>query len=172
LWASYEDHFQAWKARADGHEAALLLTADDLIYLEDPSRLYGLPLPTLLLEMGFSVRFVLVASNEEAPSARQRMRDVLMASVEEGFAQNRVTLDDCLPLEVPDKLAGLPSSLVFTEYPPDTRILAAKKMSFHPRDFQMGCAGALATIVRLVRLAENRFFRTFPSPSNAGGVSP
>lgn len=170
LWGPLRKRFEAWKERASAHEAALVMTPEDLLYIEHPQRIYGLDLVALVLEMGFSLRILMVEKDDsgEGISALK----TLLGTRDDVVAQrSRVDLERCAPEDFSSRLTALPSDLVFTEYPPDSRVLDSGRMAFHPRDFEMGLTGALSTLIRLVRLAEGRFFKTFGDTAQGGSGS-
>ncbi len=166
-WAPHEATWLALRRRAAEHEVAIIVHPWEIDYLTAPETIYGLPLVSLLSEMGFRVRVVVIpGSGGDGPALVQSVLAGLGGEAE-GLSvvageQLEEPGDDAAASERLDAmLRALPSSLVFTELPPDQRILDAGRLSIHPRDFEPGFAGAVRTARRLVRLAESRFFACF-----------
>lgn len=165
LWEPYRLHWETWRERARAHEAAVVVRPQDLDCVLNPDRLFGLDLVEQLHEMGFSVRVVGV--DGAVAGGAVHVAKVLGEHFEAGLSSDPPLVVQTEPgaLDVVDMLGSLGSSIVFTEYPPDHRILDAGKMFFHPRDFEMGFAGALRAIAKLTRLAEGRFGRVLAGGS-------
>ena len=156
-WAPLAEAWERARRRAAEHAAAVIVASEDVEYLTQPRRLYGIDLVGLLREMGFRVRVVCTARrpSDRAADLAVSLRRSLEARrgpddglevVSCGGGSLRETL----------RAAG-DAALVFTEYPPDRRITGTGRLPFHPRDFEPGFEGALRTLVRLTRLAESRF---------------
>jgi hypothetical protein len=150
--------WEAWRARASRHTLGIYVRPDELPCLRQAARLHGLDLVRVLCEMGFHVDLLCGAGKESADAERS------CATLRSHFAD---LLASGVPLRIVpaatpgiEAFAGTSPSLLFSEYPSDHRILAAGHLSFGTSDFLPGFSGALRTIVRLVRLAEGRFYRT------------
>jgi hypothetical protein len=176
LWAPHGAAWQALRERAAGHEVAIIVNPWEVDYLTKPETIYGLSLVSLLSEMGFRVRVVVLpgaggdgpALVEALEAALGEEREGLTVQAEEPPEH---PCDDVAASERLDALLrALPSSLVFTELPPDQRVLDAGRLSVHPRHFEPGFAGAVRTARRLVRLAESRFFACFGGAPEQRGL--
>jgi hypothetical protein len=162
LWNRHRGEWDAWRRRAEGHEVAVVLRSEDVPNLAHPEQMYGIDLIGVLREMGFCIRVACLGSDDGRETATQAAREVeaLVAERWPGDGGVAVAAVDRAGAP-PDMLASLGSSLVFTEFPPDRRVHDSGRFDIHPRDFQMGLAGSVRTIRRLVRLAEGRFFKVF-----------
>ena len=158
LWSPFIETWNRLSDRASAHEAALVVDPVTVENLFNPYLFYGLPLAPLLREMGFRVRLFAL------PVSDKKDLDVFLPRLEDHF-EALLPGDGGLEIEALPEPERLPEilkqgefSLVFTEYPPDTRVVTAGKAPFHPRDFEMGFEGAVRSLRRLLRYAETRFF--------------
>jgi hypothetical protein len=153
-WEPYSATFEKWRRRAAEHTVAILLRPGEERYLMRPDSLYGIDLARVVHEMGFRLGIHYLGDENQG----RRLENHLVAEL---------LADPGVSFQAVGQVAGpvsgyidsIDASLVFTEFPPDQRILGAGKMSFQPRDLEMGFGGALRSIVRLTRLAESRFHR-------------
>ena len=160
LWEPWREEWERLRERARRHEIALIVDAQSVEALIAPARLYGIPLVDLLLEMGFSLRLVGVPlENADGREALDKLEQGLSRPLREEERIALQTVDD--PKALPETLRELPSALVFTEFPPDRRLLRAGKHGVSPRTFEPGFLGAVTSLRRLVRLAESAFHRAF-----------
>ncbi len=156
LWKPYEKEWQDLVRRASRHEVAILVRPEDVSMLLEPRLLYGIDLLNLLQEMGFRVLVI------ELPRHRgEKPTHEVAATLRRYLDESKAIADrldvKVVPADVPinEVLDNLNASLVFTEYPPDHRIMDAGKMCIDPTCFEMGLEGTLRSLTRLVRLAES-----------------
>ena len=161
LWSPYKSQWEKWTGRAQGHEAAIIVDPSTVGNLLKPEMHYGIPIVSLLLEFGFTVKILCLPLHFEDDA-------VLLAKRLENHFSSYPEANDRIDIQalkesgmLPEILPGIKATLVYTEHPPDMRIVKAGKMPFHPRLFEMGFAGAMRSLIRLVRLSENRFSGTF-----------
>jgi hypothetical protein len=171
-WEPFRTDWDRYRQRARDHRAALVVGPQDVRYLLEPELLYGIDLLGLLTDMGFGIH--LIATSGGLDQGAERVTQALQTRLEALDTEpGRGPTVETLALGEPltPVLRACPASLVFTEYPPDQRILTAGKAAIHPRTFELGLAGAVQSIARLVRLAEGRI-RSWTLPSQAAKVSP
>ena len=163
-WAPYGRAWESLRRRAAVHGAALVVRPSDAHYLGGTGSLYGLDPLALLREVGFRVHVACIPGPEGDPEETAKRLGALVAEAFPG--------DDGVVVQVPrwggsvvQVLRSLPISLAFSEFTPDRRILDAGLAAFHPRDFEMGFAGAVRTARRLVRLAEGGFATALAPPA-------
>ena len=162
-WVPHQETWDVLVDRAKGHTAAVIVRPRDVAYLVEPGSLYGMNLTALLEEMGFQVLIVLLREQGADSSADEAALGRLEEFVSGKDSNCRLLTREATPDgQVNVVIRSLDASLVFSEYPPDRRIVDAGKTFFHPRDFEMGFAGAVRTLRRLLRLAEAGFNRAFP----------
>lgn len=155
-FAPWRPIWRRFRSRAAQHAVTVVVGQGDEHNLISADALYGLDLVTVLREMGFGVELLCTPDDDgtEASSRAGALRRHFFHTLDGDPGVRVATLDPDEPLE--SRLAQLEASLVFTEFPPDNRVLRAGKLYLQPRDFEIGFGGAVRTIARLVRLAEGR----------------
>jgi len=100
---------------------------------------WGVPLAPVIEEMGFEVRVAAAGPGETAVPGVDRVRSA--AELAEWFRDSRI-------------------AAAYTEYACDARLVDAGLAPFGPDIFEMGFAGAVRTLDRLLRRCRMSFFRT------------
>jgi hypothetical protein len=153
LWEPHEAEFAGWRERARGLGACFFVRPADAPYLLDPNELHGIDLLRVMSEFAFRSTVVVLAGEEGEP-----VRGRLQALVDgDGLLREQVVVTREPVSRMREVLGALDVRLCFTEFPPDRRVLEARKMFFQPRDFQPGLSGAVRSLMKLVRLAQSGF---------------
>ena len=172
FWQPHEADWESFRLRALEHQVAILLRPQDLIHMLDPNELHGIDLVSLLQEMGFAVELMTI--DGRVPGGADLAAERLLAHLPSaGESNSGLSITSFAGVQDPARaLAESKAELVFSEYAPDHRILKSGKMFFHPRDFELGLAGAVRTIARLTRLAESGFLRAYDAAAAQGALRP
>ncbi|MBM4353303.1 MAG: hypothetical protein FJ109_05810 [Deltaproteobacteria bacterium] len=123
--------------------------------LADPSVNFALPLLALLAEMGFRIELLLYGKGGTVPSALEEAARGLAPGADitlRGFG----TED-----ELTEALALSQAQAFYSDFTQDQRLARAGKARFSSRVFEMGFAGAVRTLERLVSVCRLPFFRRY-----------
>lgn len=134
-----------------GTALAFVVDAEDLEILYDTTPLYAFSLIDVVLEMGFSVRFVTKGPLAHVDEARRRFVDAGLA--------DRVTFvpfEDAT--ELVQRLADPSVGAVFSDFTADPRAIAAGRTTFSEVDLEMGVEGFFRGGERLLRRCRLRPF--------------
>jgi len=156
--------WQAWREKARNHRIGVVFAHDDAAMLFQPERTYGVPVLAVLAEMGFSLHLlpvqpVLLAadSRQDEVALEQRVRQTCPELAQPGALE--VTRLTAPMLQTFLREADL--SLVLAPLADDVFVTGLGKQPFTLRALEMGFAGALRTIERLVQLAQSPFYSRF-----------
>ncbi len=154
IWKAQATEWEHLQSRAKSFRVLLVISPEDADFLLDPGSRYGLDLPAILLEMGFSLQILCLP--QERPSDALALRDRLAQTISVRVPNTANLCFDVLAdvSTLPEWLAKSDASLLFSEFPGDTRALQAGLLPLTPHHFEPGLAGARRTLRRLVRLAE------------------
>jgi hypothetical protein len=143
------------RGQAQEHRLGVAVSGEQLPLLADPARTFGVPVVAAILEAGFGLDLVVVmprAGLEPAASAAlgqlaasERCRVELVAS----------------PDELDAALTDLECQAILSSYTFDRRATRAGKAPFSMQDFELGVAGALATVERLLCACRAPLFRRY-----------
>ncbi|MCX5795630.1 MAG: hypothetical protein NTY77_09070 [Elusimicrobia bacterium] len=151
---TFQPEWDRLRQRAAAHRAGFVVGPGDAARLADPGLSGGVQVPALLAEMGFGLDFL--AFRESG-----RPDDPTLASLLAGLPEadrHRV-----VPFSGPDELlqsfrkGGL--AIVYSNVRNDRRLTRNGLAGFSLRDLEMGLAGALRSLRRLVERCELPFFR-------------
>ncbi|MFA5139170.1 MAG: nitrogenase component 1 [Elusimicrobiota bacterium] len=138
--------FSGLARRAARFRLAFIVSAEELPFLEDPSRTSGVPLLAVVAEMGF--RALICARKPADPGMKARLAR-LRAPVR--FFSSKEEL--CRLLAA--------AHAVYSDVNVDRRLSAFGKPAFSSASFEMGFEGALAAQKRLLRLCTWDFYDGF-----------
>ena len=131
-----------------GHHAAR--------YLCDPPRTFGVPLLSMLEEMGFPLEILL---RHQDPAADALEIERIRAHLKDP-SRHRLTMYDG-PLDLEQKMRNSPAGVFFSEHSFDWRLSRAGKARFGLAAFEIGAAGAIRTAERLLALARSPFWSRY-----------
>lgn len=156
LWAPLAGPWEALARRARQHRLGFVATLDELDFLTDPRKTWGVPLLALAREMGFEPAVLLHAS-DGAPAALDAATGALRAAAGGDVAVTLFADRRGLARTLAD--AGL--SAVLSEHVYDRRLTEAGLQSFSLQHFEQGFGGAVRTLRRLVEVCELPFYRRY-----------
>ncbi|MFA5141325.1 MAG: nitrogenase component 1, partial [Elusimicrobiota bacterium] len=137
------------RARVKGKRVAFIADPARVKRLADPGGLSGVPLVSMLKEMGFGIDYLIYAEQKpELPKEKGKHSVSWFTSKEE--------LNDLITHGAFDA--------VYTEYFFDTRVTRAGKVPFSLLDAEMGTGGCLRSLDRLARLCDWKSYRRYLYP--------
>lgn len=143
-------------ARARQHRLGLVVRGEELQYLTDPAHTWGVPLLEMTREAGFGLDLMLYAT--DARTGRSQAEQV-GGVVEPGAGW---TIHLFPTFEALDALLERSAcEAVLTHYFFDWRLSQAGKNRFSLQHFEMGLAGGVRTVERLVAACELPFYRRY-----------
>ena len=149
-----EPEWELLRRRAGGYRAGFVAGPGDAARLADPARSGGVGAPALLAEMGFGIDLLLF---REKGGPADPAAAALLAGLP-GAARHRLAAF-ASPAELRKRLRSAGLSLVYSNVLHDRRLTREGLAGFSLRDLEMGAAGALRTLRRLVERCETPFFR-------------
>ena len=160
LWRQVAEPWQArWdslRRQAVSHRLGFVVRDEESYFLTNPGASWGVPLIALAEEMGFGIDILVRVSDpkvakEAALSIRKQFKYPERHSVRafDSFAFLRKRLEDC------------PAQAFLSYHFYDWRLSEAGKASFSIQHFEMGAAGAVRTLERLLRVCRTSFYRRY-----------
>jgi Nitrogenase component 1 type Oxidoreductase len=140
-WAPFATTWDHLTARARHHRLGFVVDQRAAQLLTDPALSVGIPVLTLLREMGFELELLLY-------------EDVLDPRALPGDQTRFAT-----PKELETLLRDSTASAFYSEFYFDRRLSRSGKAQFSVADFDLGLGGAIATLGRLLRICELPFYR-------------
>ena len=153
-FAALRPRWEALRARARGVALGFVVDDAGAEILRDPTRLQGVPLVRMLLEMGFTLE----ALRYEAPGRATAPMP--------GLTTRAFTTPEGLAAALRDSPARAFYSDVFF----DERVTRAGKEIFSLRDVAVGLGGAVETLERLLARSERPFLRRYGAWLAPGGA--
>jgi hypothetical protein len=161
--ACWQEHLAPWRERwcslrerARDHRLGFVVRDQEAYYLTTPAATWGVPLLAVVEEMGFGIDVLVHASRAEtardaARAIRKMLRDPSRHSIRafDSFAFLRRRLEDS------------PSEAFLSYQFFDWRLSEAGKGAFSIQHFEMGAAGAVRTLERLLRVCGTPFYRRY-----------
>ncbi|HNS99002.1 MAG TPA: nitrogenase component 1 [Polyangiaceae bacterium] len=120
--------------------------------LTDPDRSFGLSLARIVREMGFGIEVLCYAPEGDTSYARHQLSDMPV----------RLTPFQT-PLQLQQRLREGSFRAVYSDRTLDRRLTRAGQSQFSYADFEMGLAGALRSLHRLVRACALPFYHRYAS---------
>jgi hypothetical protein len=155
-FATLEPRWERLRSRAHEHRLGIVLHKDELIRLENPSRNLGVPILSMLHEMGFGIDLMCFDPQGDLTASCATLLETLC----EGENPHRV-----LPFATQDELQKHLSepqlSAVFSEYFYDWRLTSTGLGQFHLAFFESGIQGAIDSLERLLSVCSNKFYRRY-----------
>lgn len=161
LAAGHRDAVGAWerlRSQANDARVALVVMAGARMQ-PDPLFREGVPVVSLLEEMGFRLGLFVLSASGEVDAAARRTCDELRRSLRRESRHDVVPVADLEALQA--ALEACESSLGYTEILEDRRILGAGKIPLGFDDFEVGVAGAVRSLDRLCARARTPFHRRY-----------
>lgn len=146
-WAPLAAQWNALRHKLRGATFAFVIDAQSAEVLREPSRLQGVPILPMLLEMGVEVVALQYAREGHPPPPPP-----LAGVPTEHFHT---------PAELDEKLRASRAAAVYSDIFADPRITRAGKQVFSLRDVAMGLRGAVETAQRLAARCESPFLRRY-----------
>jgi hypothetical protein len=159
-WEKYlAEHREAWQrvtARAASHRLGFVVRAEEVYYLTDPSRTWGVPLVELFEEAGFGLDVFLKVHDRTTAQKTAGAIHSLFGRPEAHRIKGFNSFD-----MLEQRLAASPCEAVFSHHFFDWRVSSAGKNRFTLQHMEMGLPGTLRTLERLVGICETPFFRRY-----------
>jgi hypothetical protein len=164
--------FEALRARVDDRRVGAVVTPESAPRLYGAERLYGVRLLPLLEELGFGLDVLLLDPDPAATAAVDEAEAGLRSCLEDPTRLTVHRFDS--PAALARRLADAPCPLVYSEVACDHRLSRAGKTGFSLEIFEMGLAGAVRSLERLLTLERWPFYRRYagwlaPRPELAPG---
>lgn len=154
-WSSRKAAWKSLRDRARRHRLGFVVADNEIDFLTDSRKTWGVSLIPLCLEMGFQVQVMLVRTDGEDSSAFEALQELAPKELE------------IIPCADRDELSRLLErselSAVFSEHFYDRRLTEHGLASFSLQHFEQGFSGAVQTLRRLVELCELPFFKRYGS---------
>lgn len=157
LWAPLVDAWESLARRARQHRLGFIATVDEIDFLTDPRKTWGVPLLALAREMGFEPAVLLHAGGGARPGAP----GAAVAALRSAAGGDVAVTPFSDRLELARSLAGAGLSAVFSEHVYDRRLTETGLPSFSLQHFEQGFGGAVRTLRRLVEVCELPFYRRY-----------
>jgi hypothetical protein len=142
--------------RAHQHRLGIVLHKDEVIRLQNPSRNLGIPLLSLLHEMGFGINIMCYDPTGEVGEAASELIAGLPGGGKQHQVHSFVTNE-----ELQEQLSQPELSAVLSEYFYDWRLTSQGIGQFHLAFFQTGIQGAIASLERILNVCSNSFYRRY-----------
>jgi hypothetical protein len=170
FFAPWRSHYDALCREAARHRLGFVVPCDGLHLLLDAAHTWGIPLLETVREFGFGVD-VFVGGRHPDEVARAL---ATLAREAPAHWQANWELRPFLSLaELLAALAASPAAAVFSHYVFDWRLSRSGKMPFSTVEFEMGPAGAVWSLERLLTACRTplyrRFAKYFPAPPGLAG---
>jgi hypothetical protein len=163
---SIQHTWRAWRKRAAKHSLALVIDSASSQRITDATQFYGFEILSLLEEMGFGLH-VMVHHASADPSVDLSLVESIATKL---ASPDRLTVKFfSSPGELGQLLQDGPFDAVYSEVVFDSRVTRAGKARFDLGKIELGLAGALRSVARLVETCEWGFYRRY-SPFLAGAV--
>jgi len=156
---AFEPHraaFEALRAEAAGHRLGFVVGADDVHRLCDPAGTWGVPLLSMVEELGFSVDVLIRAGDRRTAYASARKVQAVFARPERHTFKAFADRERLARL-----LADGSFDAVYSDHLFDTRLSSAGKAQFSLQEFEKGIAGAIRTAERLLQICRFPFYRRY-----------
>tara|TARA_B100000029_G_scaffold506027_1_gene587986 strand:- start:485 stop:1705 length:1221 start_codon:yes stop_codon:yes gene_type:complete len=153
---SMKAEWDALSEEAQKCRLGFVLDRDDLDRLTTPVRNMGIPIFTMLDEMGFGIDVLCYTDKDED---LQYCRETLSGLEHGGEKHTAVAFTE--QEELSSLLENGEFAAVFSEYFYDWRLTQAGKAQFHMAHFEKGLAGAIQSMERLVNICQLPFYRRY-----------
>jgi hypothetical protein len=159
-WQKYHKLFQKeWRelcGKAKKYSLGLVISSLDIERMYDPAQqILSAPVLSLLEEMGFTLDILIYCPPEEFSRDQEKISSLFSAKekhiIGQAFAEKGVK----------DWLHRSKCSCVYSDLLFDSRVTRAGKNRFSLFDLEMGYAGALRSIERLLAKCKNTFFKNY-----------
>lgn len=152
-WSAQADEWKSLRERAQRYCLGFVVAEDEIDFLTNSRKTWGVSLIPLVLEMGFQVQVMLVCTESEESSAFEALQRL---------AANDIEIMRCVDREELSRALGrFELSAVFSEHFYDRRLTEHGVSSFSLQHFEHGFSGAVRTLRRLVELCEFPFFKRY-----------
>jgi nitrogenase molybdenum-iron protein alpha/beta subunit len=146
---NFEHTLAQLKKRTEKQIIAFVVSPEEFEIFMDTSPLYAFSLLSVILEMGFDVRFISYGSKKEYSSKKDQIKESGFDSrISFRFFQN--------PAELRNLVQASDTGLVFSNFTADPRIIDAGRNVFSEVFFEMGINGFFRSAYNLLHMCENR----------------
>ncbi len=152
----WQDLWDALSVRAKGYRLALVVRGNEMHYLAKPAETWGVPMVSMLEEMGFGLDLLVKLDGiEQAAKAAKVVQELFKDPARHSFKGFNS------PEMLTSRLAACPAKAVLTYHFYDWRVTQAGKNLFSLQHFECGLPGAVRTLERLVGICSNPFYQRY-----------
>jgi len=156
VWDPLVDKWERMREEARGHRLAFVVGDDQIRQIADPATTWGVPLLPLLEEFGFSLDFMIYAS--DAKGGRAAAAELQKGLDEPSRHRHRL-------FQTPSQLKMLldsgPFSAVYTEHFFDFRLSRSGKAQFSLNVLERGFGGAVRSLERMLEICDFPLYRRY-----------
>lgn len=157
VWAeTFGDRIEAWeklKKEAAGYRLGFVVDAVRAKLLREPRQLMGIPVISVLEEMGFGVDVLVRTPAAKPEDAKKILGDIGSETVQ--------ILPFSTPAELAARLKESEALAFYSEVFFDRRLTRSGKGQFSAKHFQMGVDGAFTTLQGLLSVCRMPFYRKY-----------
>jgi hypothetical protein len=156
---AFEPHraaFESLRAEAAGHRLGFVVGSDDVHRLCNPAATWGVPLLSMVEELGFGVDVLVRASDRKTAYTSARKIQAVLAQPERHTFKAFGDRERLARL-----LADGAFDAVYSDHLFDGRLSSAGKAQFSLQEFEKGLAGAIRTAERLLEVCRFPLYRRY-----------
>jgi len=154
------DTWRALTLESSQFRISVVLMDNHFTALYMPQTRLGVPWLSCLDEMGFGIDLLVLETENTTRNGRPLQEFEELVQKFRRPASHRI-IPVSSEQELQEILEGSSSSLVYTEVFNDRRVTTSGKTPFSVMDFEMGFAGALRTLERLLGYCRSQFYRRY-----------
>jgi hypothetical protein len=155
-WPDYQQKWQDLSAQAKSHTLAFVIAGISVDRFVEAQYFYGVEVLSLLQEMGFKLAILFYGDLES------RKADI--EKINSSLGHDRVNIDFqyfSSPEELGQLLANPALSAIYSEVFFDRRVTKSGKPGFNLSLFEMGFAGALRSLAKLLKICNWNFYSDY-----------
>jgi nitrogenase molybdenum-iron protein alpha chain len=150
--AGLESEWKALRKEASGYRLGFVVDSERIKMLTDPRKSTGVPMVSILKEMGFGVDFLLFVGDKESPKDYRKL---------ESRSEKGTITTFSTPEQLEKLLRKSPAQGFYSEVFFDSRLTRCGKAQFSVNFFEMGYGGAVASLKRLLEACRMPFYRKY-----------
>jgi len=156
-WQTHEqqDPWNALCQRATKHRLGFVVRDEETYFLTTPSTTWGVPLVSMLEEIGFALDILLKVKTPKVAADNARTLRATFTNTD-----NTIRAFDSFEF-LRHRLRESPATAFFSYQFFDWRLSEAGKAAFSIQQFEMGVAGAMRTVERIDRICRMPFYKKY-----------
>jgi len=156
LAEAWADRWESLRERAGRHRLGFVVRDQEAHYLTTPASTWGIPVLRVCEEMGFGLDVLIRATDKRET---RRTAQAIQALFREPSRHTILAFNDFTMLR--KRLRASEAEAFLTYHFFDWRLSEAGKGAFSLQHFEMGFAGAIRTLTRLLRVVRTPFYRAY-----------